>query len=149
CRRGCERSTGRCGGEDSHAGGRRQGAPADRRAGQVPDPDGLQDHPGGGWLGRWRQLADQRRWVDEMGTKSRKPRGLYLRGGIWYVRTDPVTGRPLSTGCREDDVAGAEAFVRARRDIAGRPLHAAAETASRDARLIDWIGHLIALRERQ
>lgn len=84
-----------------------------------------------------------------MGTKSRKPRGLYLRGGIWYVRTDPVTGRPLSTGCREDDVAGAEAFLRARRDIAGRPLHAAAETASRDARLIDWIGHLIALRERQ
>jgi len=64
--------------------------------------------------------------------------GLYRRGGIWWVRTDPITGKPRSTKCRDKEAA---LLVRASREReAADPAHAAAtkETLS-DAcvRLID------------
>ena len=31
--------------------------------------------------------------------------GLYKRGPIWWVSTDPVTGKPQSTGCRDKKAA--------------------------------------------
>jgi hypothetical protein len=33
------------------------------------------------------------------------PRGFYWRGGIVWVRTDPITGKPSSTSCKNISAA--------------------------------------------
>lgn len=61
------------------------------------------------------------------------PPGFYRRKGIIYVRTDPVTGRALSTRCR--DVQAAQMFYAERERLSVHPAHAAADQAT----VGDWI----------
>ena len=67
--------------------------------------------------------------------------GLYKRGPIWWIRTDPVTGKARSTYCR--DLEAARRYRAKRERLAADPAHAAAETA----RLDEWIGRVIATKE--
>lgn len=70
-----------------------------------------------------------------------KRNGLYKRGGVWWVRTDPFTKRPRSTGCRDLEAAQ---LSRAKRErLKADPAHAAAQTA----RLAEWIHRVIASKE--
>lgn len=67
-----------------------------------------------------------------------RTRGLYQRGTTWWCRTDPVTGRRVSTGCR--DVEAALAWLRHRELLGASPAHAAAESE----RLERWIEGLLS-----
>jgi hypothetical protein len=51
--------------------------------------------------------------------------GLFKRGGIWWIRTDPITRKAVTTGCR--DRAAALSFRAERERSAGGPNHAAAK----------------------
>lgn len=51
--------------------------------------------------------------------------GLFKRGGIWWMRTDPITGKAKTTGCR--DRLAASAFRAERERTAADPNHAAAK----------------------
>lgn len=67
--------------------------------------------------------------------------GLYKRGPIWWIRTDPVTGKAQSTYSR--DLPAARLYRAKRERLAADPAHAAAETA----RLDEWIRRVIAVKE--
>jgi integrase len=67
--------------------------------------------------------------------------GIYKRGSVWWLRTDPVTGKALSTRCK--DLEAARRFRAKRERLAADPAHAAAETA----RLDEWIRRVIAVKE--
>lgn len=69
--------------------------------------------------------------------------GLFPRGKnkIWTIRTDPVTGKQLSTRCKDREAA--RRFLARRERLAADPAHAAAETA----RLDEWIRRVIAVKE--
>lgn len=67
--------------------------------------------------------------------------GVYKRGSVWWLRTDPVTGKPLSTRCK--GLEAARRFRAKRERLAADPAHAAAETA----RLDQWIRRVIAVKE--
>jgi integrase len=54
--------------------------------------------------------------------------GLYKRGKIWWLRTDPVTGSRLSTRCTGKK--GAEAFLAERERLAADPHYASSHTAT-------------------
>lgn len=72
---------------------------------------------------------------------AQKRDGLYKRGPVWWIRTDPVTGKARSTGKRDFEAAR---LVRAKRErLAADPSHTAAETA----RLDEWIRRVIAVKE--
>lgn len=66
--------------------------------------------------------------------------GLYKRGGRWWLRTDPVTGKPISTGAR--DRAAAVAFQKRREREAADPAHAAATKATVE----EWAQRLLTLK---
>jgi integrase len=68
--------------------------------------------------------------------------GLYKRGSVWWIRTDPVDGKPRTTGFK--DIEAARRYRIKRERLAADPAHAAAETA----RLDDWIRRVIASKER-
>jgi integrase len=70
----------------------------------------------------------------------RKIQGLLKRGGVWHLRTDPVTRRQLSTRCR--DVEAALAFRAERERIAADPRNEAALRAT----LGDWAEKVIAAK---
>lgn len=53
--------------------------------------------------------------------------GLYLREGMWWIRTDPITGDRKSTGCRDREAA--RAVKRERERCAADPAYAASKTA--------------------
>lgn len=72
---------------------------------------------------------------------AQKRDGLYKRGRYWWIRTDPVTGKPRSTYCT--DFEAARLFRAKRERLAADPSHAAAETA----RLDEWIRRVIAVKE--
>jgi integrase len=72
---------------------------------------------------------------------AQKRDGLYKRGPVWWIRTDPVTSKPRSTGCR--DLEAARRYRAKRERLAADPSHAAAETA----RLDEWIRRVIAVKE--
>ena len=72
---------------------------------------------------------------------AKKRDGLYKRGPIWWIRTDPVTGKAQSTYCR--DIEAARLFRAKRERLAADPSHAAAETARFD----EWIRRVIAAKE--
>jgi integrase len=66
--------------------------------------------------------------------------GLYKRGGIWWIRTDPVTGKPRTTHCKDREAAR---LYRAQRErLAADPAYSAAQTA----RLDEWIARVIATK---
>lgn len=54
--------------------------------------------------------------------------GLFTRGGVWWIRTDPVTGDRKSTGCRDRE--SARAVRKERERLAADPAYAAAKTAT-------------------
>lgn len=60
-------------------------------------------------------------------------RGIYLRGSTWWCRSDPVTGKRVSTGCR--DLEAAFAWRAHREFLKSSPAHAASENEL----LSDWI----------
>jgi integrase len=72
---------------------------------------------------------------------AQKRDGLYKRGPVWWIRTDPVTGKAQSTYCR--DLEAARRYRAVRERLAADPSHAAAETA----RLDEWIRRVIAVKE--
>jgi len=79
-----------------------------------------------------------------MGTRKRaQDRGLFQRekGGAWYIRTDPLTGKQMSTKCRT--LEAARRWRDQRELLAANPAHAAAEAAG----LEDWIGRLVASKQ--
>ncbi len=61
-----------------------------------------------------------------MGKPTTHP-GLYKRGRYWWLRTDPVTGKSLSTRCTT--VKAAAAFQAERERLAHDPAYAASKTA--------------------
>ncbi len=69
--------------------------------------------------------------------------GLYKRGPVWWIRTDPVTGKAQSTFCR--DIEAARAVRSQRERLAVDPAYAASKTA----RLDEWIARVIAKKETE
>jgi integrase len=67
-------------------------------------------------------------------------RGFFKRGAVWWCRTDPVTKRPTSTGCKTSDAAAA--WLKQRESLAANPEHAAAQ----EAKLGLWVQQTIALK---
>lgn len=74
---------------------------------------------------------------------AQKRDGLYKRGPIWWIRTDPCTRKPQSTYCR--DIEAARSFRAERERLKADPAYAASQTA----RLDEWIDRVIASKERQ
>lgn len=72
---------------------------------------------------------------------SRSRDGLYKRTAIWWLRSDPVTGKPISTKCRDREAA--RLFRASRERQAADPAHAAAALET----LADSCGRLIDARE--
>lgn len=68
--------------------------------------------------------------------------GFYKRGRVWWVRTDPVTGKARTTKCT--DIEAARLWRRARERAAADPASAAAE----EAELGPWTDRYLALKER-
>lgn len=66
-----------------------------------------------------------------------KHRGIYKRGGIHWLRTDPVTGRPIST--KSKTLKGATEFLTERERLAGNPAYA----ASHEATLQGWVEKML------
>jgi integrase len=66
-----------------------------------------------------------------------KPRGIYKRGGIYWLRTDPVAGRPIST--KSKTLKGATEFLAEREQLANNPAYAASHAAT----LKDWVGKML------
>jgi integrase len=58
----------------------------------------------------------------------KKRDGIFQRGGFWYLRTDPVTGKKRATGCRSKTAA--RAYRNQRELAAADPTYAAAESAT-------------------
>jgi integrase len=75
-----------------------------------------------------------------MASKSRD--GLYRRGQFWWLRTDPITKRPVSTRCR--DLRAARAWRAERERRAADPAHAAASEAT----LGHWARELVTHKAR-
>lgn len=73
-----------------------------------------------------------------MGTKLR--RGYYWRGGVIWVRADPVTRKQRSTGCR--DPKAAELWRAEREKIASNPDYAASLTAT----LGNWVVKVLEIK---
>lgn len=69
-------------------------------------------------------------------------RGFYRRGGIIWLRTDPVTGKPKST--RSKTQRGAEAFLAERERHAADPGYA----ASHQTTLGEWVQNMMAEKQR-
>lgn len=68
--------------------------------------------------------------------------GLFKRGRFWWVRTDPIDGKPRSTGYTDREAARLWRSDRERK--AADPGNAVAA----EARLDDWIGRYLAMIER-
>ena len=66
--------------------------------------------------------------------------GLYKRGSVWWMSTDPVTRKPRSTRCR--DRRAAESYRAEREHRAADPAYGAAT----DATLDEWCGKLLAAK---
>ena len=73
---------------------------------------------------------------------ARLPRGFYKRGKIWWYRTDPVTGGPISTGCKTGQAA--TVWLKRRELIAADPDYAAAQAAE----LGEWVQRTLELKSR-
>jgi integrase len=58
----------------------------------------------------------------------RLPRGFYWRGGIVWVRTDPITRKPLSTRCKS--ISAAQLWHEERERLAASPHYAASLSAT-------------------
>lgn len=56
------------------------------------------------------------------------PRGFYWRGGIIWVRTDPITGKPCSTGCK--NISAAQLWHEERERLSASPNYAASISAT-------------------
>jgi integrase len=76
-----------------------------------------------------------------MGRKKLKS-GFYWRGGVVWVRTDPIDKLPRSTGCHDPEAAYLWRSVRER--VATNPRYAASLTAT----LGDWILTMLALKKK-
>jgi integrase len=63
--------------------------------------------------------------------------GLYKRGSRWWVRTDPITRKARTTGCKS--LAAARDWLKERERLAVNPAYAAAQEAT----LGYWIGRVI------
>jgi integrase len=59
---------------------------------------------------------------------AKKRDGLFKRGGIWHMRTDPITGKQRSTECR--DLAAAREVRASRERAAANPSHATQSAAT-------------------
>lgn len=68
---------------------------------------------------------------------SKKRDGLYKRGGIWWARTDPLTDKPKSTGCR--DLEAAKRWRAHRERIAADPSYRDSQTAKAS----EWMSRLV------
>jgi integrase len=64
-------------------------------------------------------------------------RGIYKRGGIYWLRTDPITKRPKST--KSKTMRGAQEFLTEREQRAANPSYA----ASHQATLGEWANRMI------
>lgn len=67
-------------------------------------------------------------------------RGLFKRGGVWWIRTDPISGKARTTECR--DLTAAKAYRAQRELLAVDPTYRASETAS----LAEWAENLIVVK---
>jgi integrase len=76
-----------------------------------------------------------------MARKANVP-GSYEINGVWYVRTDPLTGRKLSSRLR--DTKAFEAWYRGRQRLAADPRNAAASRATFD----EWASRTLAEKRR-
>src|SRR5690606_22470889 len=124
----------------AHAGGR-CGAPALRPEDGVPID-------AGGWCVAARRESENRRGeIQQMAKNPKLPRGYYWRGGVIWLRTDPVTGRPEST--KSSTIAGARAFRERRVLLSSDPSHAVAQERARSELLIDWCARFIELKRAQ
>jgi integrase len=67
--------------------------------------------------------------------------GFLKRSGVWHVRTDPVTGKQKSTGCRDEEAA---ILWRAQRErLAADPALQAAKTAT----VGEWVRKMLGAKE--
>jgi integrase len=71
-----------------------------------------------------------------------KKRGFYRRNGVWWVRTDPVTGKPKSTKSR--DFEAAQLWQVHRERIAADPSYA----SSLAANLLTWVDAFLDMKRR-
>lgn len=76
---------------------------------------------------------------------SAKRDGLYKREGskFWWVRVDPITGKPKSTGCVDKEAA--KTWRAARERDAADPANAKAKNAT----LAGWVSRYLAMKERE
>lgn len=70
--------------------------------------------------------------------RKRRMQGFLMRGGVWHIRTDPVTGKQLSTGYHDEEAALRWRAERER--IAADPAHAAATNAT----VGEWVKRFVA-----
>jgi integrase len=71
-----------------------------------------------------------------------KKQGFYKRGNVWWLRTDPVTKKPVSTGCRSFDAA--ELWRGERERVAANPTLARSLSATFD----EWAERYIEMKDR-
>ena len=67
--------------------------------------------------------------------------GMYKRGSRWWVRTDPVTRKARTTGCKS--LAAARDWLKERERAAVNPAYAAAQEAT----LGHWIGRIMEAKQ--
>lgn len=68
--------------------------------------------------------------------------GLYKRGKVWWLSTDPVTGKRVSTRCT--DKTAAKLFEAERQRLAADPAYA----ASHEATIGKWADKVMALKQK-
>jgi integrase len=76
------------------------------------------------------------------GKRSDKRRGIYKRGGLYWLRTDPVEGTPKST--RSKTLEGAREFLAERERLASNPAY----TAAHQTTLGVWVSRMLANKEQ-
>jgi integrase len=70
--------------------------------------------------------------------------GLYKRGKIWWIRTDPITGKEKTTKCR--DKTAALAFRRERERRAADPTYAAQAAPAKN--IGEWVSLVVGQKRR-
>ena len=69
--------------------------------------------------------------------RSKRMQGFIKRGDTWHIRTDPVTGKQMSTGCKDAEAA---IMWRAERErLAANPAYAAAQKET----LSTWVSKFL------
>lgn len=75
------------------------------------------------------------------------PRGFYWRGGVIWVRTDPITGKPSSTRCHA--ISAAKLWREERERLAASPTYAASILATVGKWVEETIAHVRSRKKSQ